>query len=54
MRFMLKRWHETIALRVLLSVFTLTLAMSPSTIVAQNLGQTPATGQAVQGQPASA
>ena len=39
MKSMLRRWRERTALRVLLSVFTFTLAMTPATVVAQNLGQ---------------
>ena len=54
MKSILRRWRETVALRVLLSVFTLTLTMTPANVFAQNLGQQPATGQAVQGQTASA
>jgi len=54
MKSMLRRWRETVALRILLSVFALTLAMTPATVVAQNLGRQPATGQAVQGQQATA
>ncbi len=54
MKSMLRRWRQTVAHRILFSVFALTLAMAPATVVAQNLGQQPATGQAVQGQTASA
>jgi hypothetical protein len=50
---MLRRWREKVALKVLAGVFTLTLAMAPAAAVAQNLGQQPATGQAVQGQQAT-
>jgi hypothetical protein len=54
MKRMLRRWRETVALRFLFSISILTLAMAPASVVAQNLGQAPATGQAVQGQTASA
>jgi hypothetical protein len=53
MKSMLRRWRERVALRILVSVLTLTLAMIPAAAVAQNLGQQPATGQAVQGQQAA-
>jgi len=53
MKSALKRWHERVALQALISVFLLTLAMVPAAAVAQNLGQQPATGQAVQGQQAA-
>ena len=55
MKSMLRRWRVSVLFRILLSVFALTLAMAPATVaVAQNLGQQPATGQAVQGQQATA
>ncbi len=53
MRSMLKRCRKTVALPILLGIFTLSLAISPAAAVAQNLGQQPATGQAVQGQQAA-
>lgn len=49
----LRRWREKVRFAVLAGVFTFTLAMAPAAAVAQNLGQQPATGQAVQGQNAS-
>jgi hypothetical protein len=53
MKSTLRRWCEKVRLHILAGVFVLTLAMAPAAAVAQNLGQQPATGQAVQGQQAS-
>jgi hypothetical protein len=50
---MIRRWRETAGLYILAGVFTLTLATAMAAAVAQNLGQQPAMGQAVQGQRAS-
>jgi len=54
MKSMLRRWREAVLIQILASIFTFSLAMAPAPAIAQNLGQQPATGQAVQGQQASA
>jgi hypothetical protein len=54
MKSTIRRWREKVGLHILAGVFILTLAMAPAAAVAQNLGTAPATGQAVQGQQASA
>ncbi len=54
MKSMLRRWREAVLIQILASVFAFTLATAPVPVLAQNLGQQPATGQAVQGQQASA